>query len=208
MDEVTPLDTPSESQAGFGDSTNLFGVVDRDRVHGLNLTVPEDAKELIKSWDMRENTSKFVDSGVDDQLIINVPFTQNVRVKSVLLKLGRGELSPQRLRLYVNRPSGVGFDEAESIKPHLDIALLQGQDTVSEYPLRVTAFSNVFSMSLFFSHSGGDEVTRVYYIGFKGDTREYTRDQNTRMEVPAENAAGEKLTDSITEKTNSQVQIR
>jgi hypothetical protein len=39
-----------------------------DRVNGLNLTVPEDAKEVIKAWDMRENTEKFVDSGVDDQV--------------------------------------------------------------------------------------------------------------------------------------------
>ncbi|KAG8832866.1 hypothetical protein FRC17_000484 [Serendipita sp. 399] len=195
MDEATPLDTQPEGQSGFGDSTNLFRVIDRDRVHGLNLTVPEDAKELIKSWDMREDATKFVDSGVDDQLIINVPFTQNVRVKSVLLKLGRGEFSPRRLRLYVNYPAGVGFDEAESVKPHLDIALLQGQDSVSEYPLRVSAFSNVFSMSLFF-------------IGFKGDAREHTRDQNTRMEVPAENAPGSTLADSVTEKINSQLQIR
>jgi hypothetical protein len=58
-------------------------------------------------------------------------------------------MSPQRLRLYLNQPSGVGFDEAESIKPHLDIALLQGQSYVTEYPLRVAAFSNVFSISLF-----------------------------------------------------------
>ena len=39
----------------------------RIRVNGLNLTVPEDAKELIKPWDKRETTDKFVDSGVDDQ---------------------------------------------------------------------------------------------------------------------------------------------
>jgi hypothetical protein len=41
------------------------------RVNGLNLTVPENAKELIKSWDMRENTERFVDSGVDDQVCIS-----------------------------------------------------------------------------------------------------------------------------------------
>ena len=31
MDEATPLDTPSESQAGYGDATNLFQVIDRDK---------------------------------------------------------------------------------------------------------------------------------------------------------------------------------
>jgi len=75
-------------------------------VHGLNLSVPEDAKEVIKPWDQREETSKYAESGVDDQvhiifvysvdviltleqIIIHVPFSQNVRLKSVLLKLGR-----------------------------------------------------------------------------------------------------------------------
>jgi hypothetical protein len=64
--------------------------------------------------------------------------------------VGHGEAAPQRLRLYVNQPSGVGFEEAESMRTHLDIALLQGQSSVAEYPLRVAAFSNVFSVSLFF----------------------------------------------------------
>jgi hypothetical protein len=37
-------------------------------VHGLNLTVPEDAKETIKPWDERESTEKFAESNVDDQV--------------------------------------------------------------------------------------------------------------------------------------------
>jgi hypothetical protein len=41
-------------------------------VHGLNLTVPEDAKETIKPWDERESTEKFADSNVDDQVRENV----------------------------------------------------------------------------------------------------------------------------------------
>ena len=76
-----------------------------ESVYGLNLSVPEDAKAVIKPWDERDDTVKFADSGVDDQvghplsphfnspyilvqLIIHIPFTQNVRLKSVLLKLG------------------------------------------------------------------------------------------------------------------------
>ena len=37
-------------------------------VYGLNLTVPEDAKEVIKPWDEREDNSKYLDSNVDDQV--------------------------------------------------------------------------------------------------------------------------------------------
>ena len=34
---------------------------------GLNLAFPEDAKAVIKPWD-EHDTSKFADSGVDDQV--------------------------------------------------------------------------------------------------------------------------------------------
>jgi hypothetical protein len=37
-------------------------------VYGLNLAVPEDAKAIIKPWDQREDTTKFADSNVDDQV--------------------------------------------------------------------------------------------------------------------------------------------
>lgn len=39
-------------------------------MHGLNLAVPEDAKEIIKPWDERDSTLKYADSGVDDQVYI------------------------------------------------------------------------------------------------------------------------------------------
>jgi len=50
------------------DTTSLWGVIDKDNVYGLNLDVPEQAREIIKSWDEREDTSKFADSMVDDQV--------------------------------------------------------------------------------------------------------------------------------------------
>jgi len=66
--------------------------------------VPEYAKDLIKPWNEREGTEKYADSGVDDQvssvfdifiltqlnmqMIIHIPFTENVRLRSVLLKIG------------------------------------------------------------------------------------------------------------------------
>ena len=60
---------------------------------------------MIKPWSEREDTTVYADSGVDDQvscvskksfilindfsqMILRVPFSQNVRIKSILLKLG------------------------------------------------------------------------------------------------------------------------
>lgn len=77
-----------------------------------------------------------------------ISFARNSRTHYDLT--GRGGVAPRRLRLYANRPTGVGFDEAEVLKPQLDLALLDGETSVTEYPLRVAVFSNVFSISLFF----------------------------------------------------------
>jgi hypothetical protein len=35
----------------------------------------------------------------------------------------------------------------------------------------------------------GEEVSRIYYLGFKGDMRHVKREVASRLEVPAQNAA-------------------
>ncbi|KAF9455378.1 galactose-binding domain-like protein [Collybia nuda] len=183
---------------------NLYSVIDKDNVHGLNLAVPENAKEVIKPWDLRDDNTKFVESGVDDQLILHIPFTQIVRLKSVLLKLGRGEVTPRHLRIYANHPNIVDFADAETTKPQLNISLLEGETGVVEYPLRVAAFTSVTSLSLFFSESVGGEISQIYYIGFKGDMRSTQKEANSKLEVPASNAADAPLVDRVSEKTAGQ----
>jgi len=65
---MEPEPNSNASQIVGSNTDNLFAVIDRQNVHGLNITVPEDAKETIKPWDERETTEKFADSNVDDQV--------------------------------------------------------------------------------------------------------------------------------------------
>ncbi|KAF8644910.1 hypothetical protein AX16_008193, partial [Volvariella volvacea WC 439] len=169
-------------------------------VHGLNLSVPEDAKVVIKPWDQREDTDKFVESGVDDQMVLHIPFTESVRLKSIILKLGRGESGPRKLRVYANHPTIVDFADAETTTPQLNIRLLENEPGVVEYPLRVAAFARVTSLSLLFSDTPSEEPCRVYYIGFKGDSRSTKKELHSLLEVPAPNAAGKSLVDKVAEK--------
>ena len=101
---------------------------------------------------------------------------------------GRGESTPLHLRIYANNPSIIDFSDAESTRPQLDISLLEGQIEVTEYPLRVAAFANIHSLSLFFvsalwcspliqrlwqiwqSEPAGGERSRIFDLGFKGET--------------------------------------
>ncbi|KAJ7100216.1 galactose-binding domain-like protein [Mycena belliarum] len=186
------------------DIANLYGFIDRDNVHGLNLAVPEDAKTIIKPWDERDSTERYADSGVDDQIILHIPFTQNVRLRSILLKLGRGEVTPRHLRIYANHPTIVDFADAETTTPQLNISLLEGETGVVEYPFRVAAFANITSLSIFFSDSVGGDVSRIYYVGFKGDAKSTQRDVSSKLEVPAANAADAPLVDRVSERTGGQ----
>ncbi|EKM56013.1 uncharacterized protein PHACADRAFT_94454 [Phanerochaete carnosa HHB-10118-sp] len=196
-------DTLATSLEGT-DLQNLYTSIDKTNVHGLNLTVPEDAQAVIKPWDERNDTSVSAQSNVDDQIIIHVPFTQNVRVRSVLLKLGRGEETPRHLRLYANHNTIVDFAEAEEITPQLDITLQEGEVGVTEYPLRAATFANVFSLSLYFNNAIGSDVARIFYIGFRGDNRGQRKEGTNKLEIPAANAPDAKIIDRVTEKAGAQ----
>lgn len=50
----------------------------------------------------------------------------------------------------------------------------------------------------------GGEASRIYYIGFKGDTREQRKDADSKLEVRAANAADAPLVDRVTEKAAGQ----
>ena len=57
---------------------------------------------------------------------------------------------PRHLRIYANHPQIVDFADAETTKPQLNISILEGESSVTEYPLRVAAFASISSLSLFF----------------------------------------------------------
>ncbi|KAF8137363.1 galactose-binding domain-like protein [Boletus edulis] len=200
-------DQPSNSVAADlngANHSNLFGYIDRDNVHGLNLAVPEQAKQLIKPWSDREDTSQFADSGVDDQMIIHVPFSQNVRIKSVILKIGRGESTPRHLKIFANYSNIVDFADMENTKPHLDISLLEGDTGAVEYPLRIAAFTSVHALSLYFGQSVGGDLSRVYFVGFKGDSRTGRKEGTNKLEIPAANAPDAPLVDRLKQNAGGQ----
>jgi len=120
------------------------------------------------------------------------------------MRLGRGEVTPRHLRIYANHPHIVDFADAEETRPQLNISLMEGAVGVTEYPLRSAAFANIHTLSLFFSEALGGDMSRIYYIGFKGDTRSIRKDASSKLEIPAANAADAPLVDRVTEKIGGQ----
>lgn len=50
----------------------------------------------------------------------------------------------------------------------------------------------------------GDDVSRIYYIGFKGDVRSSKQAANSLLDVPAPNMGDARLVDRLHEKTGGQ----
>jgi len=54
------------------------------------------------------------------------------------------------------------------------------------------------------SDSVGDEYTRIYYIGFKGETRVVKKEGSNKLEIPAANAPDASLIDRLQERAAAQ----
>lgn len=155
---------------------NLYEYIFKSQVTGLNLSPSSDAKDVIKEYNSRNSLEPYIETLVDDQLIVFIPFTTSVKLKSVLLGTDNGDLRPAAVKIYSNTPHCPDFDQLEDSTCLQDMSLQSTQEDdgagglVKEYPLRVARFTNVFSVTLFFPSSVGRAHSRLYYAGFKGET--------------------------------------
>ncbi|KAL1701699.1 galactose-binding domain-like protein [Schizophyllum commune] len=160
----------------LGPQDNLFNHVDRGVVRALNASNGE-GPEVIKPWHERMDETKFLESDADDQMIIRVPFTGAVRLRSILLKTGPADQTPSKVVLFANAAE-MDFDDVADKTPTQEFDVAQGRE-VGEYAVKTAKFSNISSITLFFPGSQGADTTRIYYVGFLGHWQE----RNTSIPV-------------------------
>ncbi|TFK19698.1 thioredoxin Trp26 family protein [Coprinopsis marcescibilis] len=148
----------------LGPQDSLFSQIDRPNVIALNGA--HKGSVVIKPWNEREDNSQYLESDADDQLILRIPFTSNVRLRSLLLKAGPGGKTPEKITLYANAPH-LDFESVNDRNPSQELEIVQG-NSVGEYPLRTVKFNNVSNLTLFVPAAQGDDVTRISYVGFLG----------------------------------------
>ena len=113
----------------------LYPSIDLDRLVCYNEAAPNQARTVIRPWEERLNSTQHLDSSDgDSELLLLVPFTTNVKVRSLTLR-SEGEAAPDKVRLFVNREdmdlSGVG-----DAQPAQEINLAADPTAQLDYPLK------------------------------------------------------------------------
>ena len=114
-------------------------------------------------------------------------FAGTVRLHSLLLRTSTTSTAPRTLKLFLNK-SGMDFSAAADTPPTQTLVLSQTAE-VQEVPVKRALFSNTYSLTLFVEDNYGDgeeDVSEVFYLGFKG---EFLRLSREAVEVSYESAA-------------------
>ncbi|XP_014791434.1 PITH domain-containing protein CG6153 [Octopus bimaculoides] len=152
------------------DSANAFNLylkIDTDRIVCLNEAVEDSGKHVFKPWNERLSKEKYVDSDVDEELLFNIPFTGHVKLKSIIVIGGGENMDPSKMKLFKNRPA-MTFDDTNAAADQ-EFDLNPDPEGQLHYPTKVARFNQVEHLTIYFPTNFGADLTRIYYIGLRGD---------------------------------------
>ncbi|KXJ97171.1 PITH domain-domain-containing protein [Microdochium bolleyi] len=150
---------------------SLYQHINFDAVNTMNEEVTGSGRAVVrKTWAERLQEQPELASDADEQILMTVPFTGQVKLHSILLRTSPSDSAPRTLRVFINRDD-LDFDSAEELQPTQEFELSQTSQ-VQELPVKRALFGKVQRLTLFFVDNFGDgdeDVTRVSYLGFKGE---------------------------------------
>ncbi|XP_028162754.1 PITH domain-containing protein CG6153 isoform X2 [Ostrinia furnacalis] len=85
----------------MGIQYNLFEKIDKENLECLNESIDGAGKTVFKPWDKRLDRTNFVESDADEELLFNIPFTGNVKLKGIRISSEDTDAHPAKLRLVV-----------------------------------------------------------------------------------------------------------
>ncbi|XP_013405040.1 PITH domain-containing protein 1 [Lingula anatina] len=167
----------SDDKSGIdrGAEFSLYMKIDLDKVQCLNEQIDGSGKTVFKPWDQRLDKERVVESDADEELLFNIPFTGNVKLKGVIVIGGEDDTHPSSMKLYKNRPQ-MSFDDT-GVEADQEFQVTPDSTGVVEYPTKVVRFSSVTHLTIYFPTNFGADTTKVYYIGLHGDFTEAQRQE-------------------------------
>lgn len=136
-------------------------------------------------------------------------FTGQVKLHSILLRTSQAPSAPKTLRVFQNRDD-VDFAAAEAAAPAQEFELARTSE-VQELPVRRAKFGKVQRLVLFFPDNFADEdddeeeVSRLSYLGFKGEWMQLGRAPANILYEAAANPGDHKIKGTDVNKMGSGV---
>ncbi|KAF4450736.1 hypothetical protein F53441_6179 [Fusarium austroafricanum] len=174
---------------------SLYSQVNFDHIVTLNEAQRDAGKNIVKkTWQERLSVEPELASDVDEQLLMTVPFTAQIKLHSILIRTSPSDSAPKTLHLFINRDD-LDFAAAEESDPVQTLELSQTSD-LQEIPVKRALFGKVQRLVLFFADNFGDgdeDVTRISYLGFKGEWTQLGRAPTNIIYEAAANPGDHKL---------------
>lgn len=82
---------------------SLFKKIDFEHLETLNEEEENSGKKVFKAYENRLNFEEYVVSDCDPELLFNIPFTGNVKLKAIRIMGPNDNHHPKVVRLYKNR---------------------------------------------------------------------------------------------------------
>ncbi|KAF9972268.1 Thioredoxin-like protein 1 [Actinomortierella ambigua] len=153
--------------AGYSD---LADQITLNQVSCLNEQHDNNVRNALKK------DESFLESDVDEQLLISVSFNQAVKLHSLKIVPKNLANAPRTIKLYANRVT-LGFDDAESVQETQTIELTEKDYKEKDglVPLRFVKFQNVSSIILFVvDNQEGEDTTQIQQLIFVGSSLDGT----------------------------------
>uniref|UniRef100_A0A162B5W0 PITH domain-containing protein n=1 Tax=Daucus carota subsp. sativus TaxID=79200 RepID=A0A162B5W0_DAUCS len=156
---------------------SLYKHIDLPKVSALNEAVPGSVKSVFKAWEQRLSISEghLESNEGDPELIVFIPFTSDVKIKSISIIGGSDGTSPSKMRAFINR-DGIDFSDAQTMQPVQEWELAENTEGLLEYQTRYSRFQGVGSLTLHFPDNYGGDTSEIHYIGLKGEATQLRRD--------------------------------
>jgi hypothetical protein len=178
----------------------LYEQVDFSKLVTLNEEESNSGRKICqKTWSERLDLEPELQSSADEQLLMIVPFTGQVRLHSILIRTSPSPSAPKTLKVFVNPADTLDFAEASEAEPTQILSISQTDD-VQEIPVKRVKFNTTRSLGLFFEDNWGDgeeDVTRISYLAFKGDFMKLNKEAVSVMYEAAANPNDHKLASGV-----------
>lgn len=166
---------------GHGDDANegmsaysLYQKIDLVNVECLNEKVDESGVKVFKAWNERLNRHDYVESDCDAELVFNIPFTGDVKLKGVVV-ISDSDL--HKMRMFKSKMR-MSFDDVAA-EADQEFEITHDPEGSIEYPVKPTKFFNVHHLTIHFINRDKEDDSRpcrIYYIGLRGEFTQVNRD--------------------------------